>query len=172
MPTMIRAAESTTNQLSGHNVRDVDTVIHYLEPEAAPLTGFITKGMSKKYKAENPKIEWNEKGVVPKATQVNGTATTGDTAVTVDDASIFGVYDTVRIIPTGEELRVSALNTSTNVLTLARAVGSTTAATIPDNADLLIIGNARAEGADKGNPRSYQETTPYNWLLETGALAA
>lgn len=179
MPTMTRAAESTANQLSGHNVRDVDTTLHYLEPDAAPLTAFMTQGMKKKYAAKNPQFEWQEKGIVPKADQAAATAVTAATTITVDNAAYFGVFDIVRAVPTGEVFRVTAVDTSTDVLTISRAVGSTTAAQIADNADLLIIGNARAEGADKGNPRSYQETVPFNYTQifqhefgETGTQSA
>lgn len=159
---MIRAHETTKNVPSSHNVRDVAKGIQYLDPDAAPLTNFTTEAGKRKRSAANPKIEWNEKGLAPKADQKNGAATTGETAVTVDNGTYFGVNDIVKVVPTGEVFRVTAV--SSNTLTVARAVGSTTAATIADNADLLIIGNAFAEGAAKPAVRSHQETTPYNYL--------
>lgn len=163
MPTMIRAHETTKNVPSTHNVRDVSKGIQYLDPDAAPLINFSTEGAKRKKVARNPKFEWNEKGLPPKADQVNGAATTGETSVTVDNGAYFGVNDIVKVEPTGEVFRVTAVNTSTNVLTVSRAVGSTTAATIANNADVLIVGNAFAEGAAKPAVRSHQETTPYNY---------
>jgi len=51
----------------------------------------------------------------------------------------------------------------TNTLTVTRSVGPTVAAAINDNDDLQIIGNAYAEGAGAGAPKSHQETYPYNY---------
>lgn len=158
---MIRAHETTKNVPSTHNVRDVAKGIQYLDPDAAPLINFSTEAGKRKKVARNPKFEWNEKGLPPKADQKNGAATTDETAVTVDNGTYFGVNDLVKVVPTGEVFRVTAV--SSNTLTVARAVGSTTSATIADNADLLIIGNAFAEGAAKPAVRSHQETTPYNY---------
>lgn len=161
MPTMIRAHESTKNVPSGRNVRDVSKGIQYLDPDAAPLINFSTEGARRKKVARNPKFEWNEKGLPPKADQVNGASTTGQTTVIVDNGTYFGINDLVKVEPTGEVFRVSSI--STNTLTVSRAVGSTTAATIANDADVLIIGNAFAEGAAKPAVRSHQETTPYNY---------
>lgn len=80
----------------------------------------------------------------------------------MDNAAYFAANDLVRVVPTGEVMRVSAFSTGNNTITVSRAVGSTTAATIANNADLVIIGTAWAEGASAGTPRSHQETQPYN----------
>lgn len=163
MPTMIRAHESTKNIPSGRNVRDVSKGIQYLDPDATPLINFSTEGARRKKVARNPKFEWNEKGLPPKSDQVNGAVTNAATSIVVDNASYFGLNDLVKVPPTGEVFRVTAVTTGTNTLTVSRAVGSTTAAAIADNADLLIIGNAFAEGAAKPAVRSHQETTPFNY---------
>lgn len=160
---MIRAHESTTNVLSGHNVRDVEKGIHWLDPDAAPLTAIITRAATRKYAAKNPKFEWNEKGNAPKADLVSGAITTGETALVVDNPSYFGVNDIVKVGATGELLRVTAVSTGNSTLTVTRSVGPTTASTIANDANLLIVGNAWAEGAAKGTPRSHQETTPFNY---------
>lgn len=160
---MIRAHESTGNVLSGHNVRDVEKGIHWLDPDAAPLTAIITRAATRKYTAKNPKFEWNEKGNAPKADLVSGAITTGETALVVDNPSYFGVNDVLKVGATGELLRATAVSTGNSTITVTRSVGPTAAATIADNANVLIVGNAWAEGAAKGVPRSHQETTPYNY---------
>jgi hypothetical protein len=160
---MIRAHESTKNISSSRNVRDVSKGIHYLDPDAAPLTAVMTKAATRKKVARNPKFEWAEKGLPPKTDLVNGAVTTGTTALVVDNAAYFGVNDVVKHETTGEIMRVTAINTGTNTLTVSRGVGSTVATNIADNADLTIIGNAHAEGSAKPAVRSHQETFPYNY---------
>lgn len=160
--TMIRANETSANIPSGRNVRDVSRMIHYLDPDFSVLTGFITKGATRKRTVRNKKFEWNEKSLNPTASQVSGAHTTGDTAIVVDNAAYFAANDVVRVIPTGELMRVSAFSTGNNTITVSRAVGSTTAATLADNADIWIVGTAWAEGSAKGTSRSHQETQPYN----------
>lgn len=161
---LIRAHESTLNTPSGRNKMDIEQGIHWLDPDAAPLTGVITRAATRKKVATNPQFKWNEKGNAPKADQVNGAiANGGVTAIVVDNADFFGVYDLVKVPSTGEIFRVTAVNTGTQTLTVSRGVGATAAAAIADNATLRIIGNAWAEGAPKGTPRSHVESTPYNY---------
>lgn len=160
--TMIRANESTANISSSRNVRDVSSVIHYLDADLSPLLGFMTKGAKRKKTAHNKKVEWPEKNLNPTASQVSGAHTTGDTAITVDNASYFAANDVVKVGTTGELMRVSAYSTGNNTITVSRAVGSTTAATLADNVDLLIVGTAWPEGSAKGTSRTHAETYPYN----------
>lgn len=162
--TMIRAHESTLNVPSGRNKLDIEQGIHWLDPDAAPLTGVITKAATRKKVATNPDFKWNEKGNAPKADLVNGAILDGvDNTIVVDNGAYFGVYDLVKVPSTGEIFRVTGVDTGTNTLTVTRGVGATPAAAIADNASLRIVGNAWAEGAPKGTPRSHTESTPYNY---------
>lgn len=164
MATMIRTAESTGNVPSGRNKRDVSEVLHYLNPEAAPLTAFITQGIKKKRVARAPKIEWQEKGDVPKASTATAAALATAGTITVADPQHFKVFDVTRVARTGEVLYVTAVNTGTSTLTVTRSVGDTAAAAINNGDDLIIIGSAKPEGANVGTPHSYVETTPYNFI--------
>jgi hypothetical protein len=164
MATMIRTAESTGNVPSGRNKRDVAEILHYLNPEAAPLTAFITQGIRRKQVARAPKFEWQEKGDLPKASTATAESLAADTTINVADPQHFKVYDVVRAAPTGEVLYVTAVDTGASVITVTRSVGDTAAATIASGDDLIIIGSAKPEGANVGTPHSYVETTPYNFI--------
>ena len=77
---------------------------------------------------------------------LNGSITSTQTTVTVDDGTDFKVGDVLLV--DSEYLVVSNVNTGTNVLTVyARNYGGTQA-THADNAVIAIIGMARLEGAE------------------------
>lgn len=162
--TVIRARESTTNVLSNVVERYVDKEIHRLTPDAAPLTVLMRQLRSKSIDSQKP--EWYEKGLPARWDQVNNGAGYADnaTSVVVDNAAYFSVNDTVNVPRTGEKVRVTAVNTSTNTLTIVRSVGSTAAAALVDNDDLQILGPAFAEGAALGAEKSHQPTNVYNYM--------
>lgn len=158
--TVIRAAESTENIPSGRRVRDVVNELSRLDPDIAPLTQILQ--LSRSASAQDPKFEWGEKDLEARWDAVNGTTGTG-TSIVVDNSEYFSVYDVVQVVRTGELIRVTAVTTSTDTLTVARGVGSTSTAAVADNDDLLIVGNAYPEGSLSGTPKSHTETMPYNY---------
>lgn len=87
-------------------------------------------------------------------TQIDNTAgyNTSATELAVEDASLFAPHDLVKVARTGEIMRVTAVNLSTNVLTVARAVTrhnttGTAAAAILDEDWLVRLGNAMQENS-------------------------
>ena len=72
----------------------------------------------------------------------------GATTIPVADASIFQTGDTFEVLVSGtyEEIKVTGINLSTNVLTVTRAYAGTTAQTIPDTTTVQLISNARTGG--------------------------
>jgi hypothetical protein len=161
--TVTRGPESTASVSSATQERYVEKEIARLTPDAAPLV-VMTRSLKKK-SIDHFKPEWFEKDLPARWDQVNNGAgyASGATSVVVDNASYFSVADIINVPRTAEKMRVSAVNTDTGALTLARGVGSTAAAALVDNDDLQIIGNAYAEGADRGIPKSHQPTNPYNY---------
>lgn len=165
--TIVRARESTENANSANRrVRDVESRIHYLDPDAAPFTLILSKAQKQTVSA--PKFEWMEKELPPAWDQVNNGAgyTAGDTAIVVDNAAYFSVGDVVKVARTGENLRVSAVTTGTNTITVERSVGDasgTNAAALVDNDDLVIIGSAYAEGSPLGLEKSHIEAFKHNY---------
>lgn len=161
--TVIRARESTENIPSARRVRDVESKLAYLDPDAAPFTLILQKG--RKGTVSNPKFEWIEKDLPARWSQLNmgAGATAAATDLVVDYSRYFSVGDIVNVIRTGEKFRVSAVTTATETLTVIRGVGSTAAAALLDNDDLQIIGNAYAEGAGLGAEKSNVEAYKFNY---------
>lgn len=171
--TVIRARESTENTPANRRVREVGDRLAYLDPDAAPFTLLLQKGRKKS--VSNAKFEWMEKELPARWDQVNmaadpdgaGPLTTGATAaataIVVDNARYFSVGDIINVVRTGEKMRVSAIDTGTQTLTVNRAVGSTAAAPLADNDDLQIIGNAYAEGSPLGLEKSHIEDYLFNY---------
>lgn len=160
--TMIRGAEATDTIPSARRVRDVDKRIAYVDPDSAPFIQVISRANKKV--AVNSKFEWIEKELHSRWDQINNGAgyTAGATAVVVDNPKYFSVGDVAEVTRTGEKVRVTAITDGTSTLTVSRGVGATAAAAIVDNDDLLIVGNAYAEGATSGTPKSHVESYPYN----------
>lgn len=118
---------------------------------------------------KNFKYEWAEDTFRSTQTQVNngGGYNSSDTSIVVDDATLFAVNDIVDAVATGEILLVTAVNTGTNTLTVVRSWGATAAASIADNAYLLIVGNAFPEaGAYQFSPET-TESIVYNYLQDS-----
>ena len=161
---MIRAAESTENIPSARRVRDVVKDLKYLDPDIAPLIQILQQANSAS--TSNSKFEWFEKDLPARWDAVNGTTGTG-TSVVVNNSEYFSVGDIVEVPRTHEKMRVTVVTTSTDTLTVVRAVGSTTVASLTSADDLLIVGNAYAEGSLAGNPKSHAETNPYNYTQIT-----
>lgn len=77
-------------------------------------------------------------------------ADTTETALTVDDASNVQVHSILRVDTTGELLWVSAVNRTTNVITVTRGFGDggVAAAAIALNAPFTLVGFANLSGDD------------------------
>jgi len=86
---------------------------------------------------------------------------TAATALTVDNGSYFQVGDLVRPADSAEVMLVTAI--ATNVLTVTRAYGGTTAHALADNMKLTILGNAALEGAAAAPARFTSRTRKSNY---------
>lgn len=107
--------------------------------------------------------EWLEDTYADVADAVNTTALTSDstlTGITVDNGALFHVGDVILI--DSEYCWVSAVNTSTNVLTVTRG-WSGTQATHANDSVVTIVGQARLEGADASDSPFTEPTTGYNY---------
>lgn len=88
-----------------------------------------------------------------------------DTALVVDNgqAARCPTGTILKVLRTGEMLRVTALNNSTHTLTVTRGVGGTTAAAILDNEEIAILSHAAAEGATSPESVSSEPTLKTNY---------
>ena len=108
------------------------------------------------------KAEWGWGSVDPYSTTITEAITdTGATTITVADASYFQVGD--RALIGSEEIRVTAVNEDTNVLTVSRGFAGTTAATALDNATVYILGPAVVESADDADSPFTQGEVDFNY---------
>jgi hypothetical protein len=98
-----------------------------------------------KLKAVNTEFSWFEDDLLGNYTQANGGETTTSTGVTVDDGNMFQEGDIVMNETSGETMLITTVNSATE-LTVTRSYGTTSAATIADNAYIYKLGSAMQEG--------------------------
>lgn len=185
-PTHIIGTRTTGNIETTQRVPDVDNKIYILEPNASPITAFLTqigkigdgggnfKGQALQtrnvFNPEFTEFEDAYSGVWAKINNAAGYLA-GDTDIVVDTpgAAIFTKYDLVKNMRTNEIVRVTAVNYTTNTLTVSRAVGATAAAAINDNDDLMIIASSFEEGAKSGdsNTTKLVPVTNYTQIFKT-----
>lgn len=141
---------------------DMGEAILDLQPNINPLLVF-SKKLNKK-KAVNSDFYWMEDEPMPRFDRINNAAgyTAGDTSLVVDTATTFNVQDTVFVPRTSEMLRVTAVNTGTNTLTVVRGVGSTAAA-LNDNDELIVVGSSFEEGATSREAHTDNPTKKTNY---------
>jgi len=159
---IISGLRTTKNINQDRRVVDMSTKIALLQPSKAPLITLL-KRLSKR-NAINPIFHWLEDDLQARwdaVNQVNETAV--GTAVIVDNADLFSVADIVKVPRTGEVMKVTAVDSATNTLTVVRAYGTTSAALLVDNDPLVIIGNAFKEGSTAGTPKTVSTTTVFNY---------
>lgn len=144
-------------------VIDMSEDIALLQPSAAPLTVLLTR-LRKTRTVTNPKFEWMEDDLLPWIDAINN-ATGYDTAATtlvVDNAQYFAEGDIVHVPRTGENMRVTGKDVTTNTITVVRGWGSTPAA-LQDNDTLLILGPAMQEGGVARKPLIQNPVPKYNF---------
>ncbi|HZZ44813.1 MAG TPA: DUF5309 family protein [Tepidisphaeraceae bacterium] len=109
--------------------------------------------------------EWLEDALLPNSdtiAAVGGSPTT-DTTFTAAHGSRFRVGDQIQMAGSLEVMLVTAINTSTNVLTVARGYGGSGNDVLTVAAGLLIIGNAALEGDDAPATRFTTRTRASNY---------
>ncbi len=185
-PTHIIGTRTTLNIEQSQRIPDVDDKVYILEPGESPLTAFLTqigkigdgggkfRGMAlQKRVVSNPEFTEYEDQYSGVWAQINNGAgyLATDTALVVDNpgASIFTKYDLVKVTRTGEIMRVTSVNYSTNTLTVTRGAGATAAAAIVDNDWLLVIGPAFEEGSVSGdsNTTKLVKVTNFTQIFKT-----
>lgn len=135
-------------------VEDVSDIIGIVSPHETPLLDHLGDA---KRAAISTVHEWIEDTLLPNTGRINqatfNPSPTTATAIIVDDAARFRPGDLVRPGAAAEVMLVVAVNTATNVLTVTRGYGATTAATLADDTTLHILGNAALEGDDAPDAR-------------------
>jgi hypothetical protein len=100
--------------------------------------------------------EWLEDALLPNTDRINDStfgSAVSDTQFVVEHADRFRPGDQIKIDASTEVMLVTAVDTGTNTLTVARGYGGTTTQALFDDANLLILGNAALEGDDAAAAR-------------------
>lgn len=159
--TNITGVRTTNNILQNRRVVDMAKQIALLDPNEGPLLSFLKLAKNNSRCVYNPKFEWLEDDLMETWSSVTEAHTNAATTIKTADGSIFRVGDIVKVPATGECMLVGAVDA--NNLTVTRGYGSTTAAAINDDAELLIIGSAMAENSNGREIKSTVESNGYNY---------
>jgi hypothetical protein len=159
----IQGLFSTANILAARRKLSTSDKLWLAFADSAKLALFARTISSKN--VTDPKFRWFEQSLPQSYVQVNNATgyAAGNTSIVVDDASPVRAGTVLKAIATGEQLRVTAVNTTTNTITVQRGWGTTAAASIADNAILSIIGDANAEGASLPEAITREPVEKYNY---------
>jgi len=181
MPNIIgtRGTSSFGASGTGERMYDVSSHVFLLDPGNNALLTMLTnigkvsdgvtwKGSPLKKKAViDPVFKEFEDSFGASKTQLDGAiSATSTTSIKVDDASIFTPNDiAIAVHSTGaeEQMLVTAVNTSTQTLTVTRGFGTSALSSIADNSYIYIIGNASEEGASTPTSNATAKTTQTNY---------
>lgn len=138
----IQGLFSSANILSSRRKYSTSDILWLAYPEYATVAFFARNLKSKP--VSDSKFRWFEQSLPQSYVQVNNVTgyTATDTNIVVDDAKPVRAGTVLKNITTGEQIRVTASDTSTNTLTVQRGWGTTAAAAIADNEVLVIVGDA------------------------------
>lgn len=143
----------------------VKDIINLLEPDSAPLVVLLSMLRSE---FGGPEFNWMEDVLLPKNTLTTAGSSAADTTidVTAGEGNYFRAGDLVKVIRTGEVVRVTSV--AANVLTVTRAFAGA-AAVINSGDELFHVGFAAAENAGAGNLIQTQVTkvTNYTQIFRT-----
>ncbi|HHW41263.1 MAG TPA: DUF5309 domain-containing protein [Syntrophomonadaceae bacterium] len=142
---------------------DVSREIALLQPSASPFTVILLR--ARKLTTRTAEFDWWEDQIDAYWTQINNATgyTAGDVNLVVDDATIFKPKDVVKNSRTGEVMFVTAVNTTTNTITVTRGYGTTPATAMNDNDWLVRLGNAMEENSKAPESKLTQPTKKVNY---------
>ena len=130
---------------------DVSDLVGIISPFETPLLNELGEPL---YSATSTHHEWLEDSLLPNKDAINDAVFTDpltDTSFDVDNGSRFQVGDQIQVEGSEELMLVTGI--SSDVLTVVRGYGGTTAESLADNQVINILGNAALEGADKPSAR-------------------
>ncbi len=135
-------------------VEDVSDIIGIVSPFETPLLDHLGDA---KRSALSTVHEWIEDSLLPNKGMINQSSFSPDpesaVGIIVDDVSVFRVGDLVRPGGTGEVMLVTSVDSGGSFIGVVRGYGATTAATLADNMELHVLGNAALEGDDAPDAR-------------------
>jgi hypothetical protein len=171
--TIVQGNISTEEQLGpsaatvaeGEKIVDMDEKIRVLRPDESQFTTMTSRTPSNT--ATREKVNWLEEEDFPRIVSNVGAQLSTDTTITVvaGQGKIVMANDLLRNMRTGEGVRVSLV--ATDVVTIARGVGSVAAAAVNASDAWLVVGDAQPQGSDFPSPRYLQRVLGFNYTQIT-----
>lgn len=141
--TVIRGRHTNANYPSNTGLDVIDGRIIRLLGIKAPTMNLIGAPDGKLGMEEtDDKFRWRTQDPQPNYLTVNGSHTSGDTTVLVDEADLAQIGQYLYDQGSGEMLRITNIDSSTNYITVERGVNGTSAAAISDNDNLHLMPQA------------------------------
>lgn len=169
------AGEGIPGPIPGRLVRDLDTAIHYLEPDQTSFYSFLTAITGKETK--NVKFEWLEKEHMTRRCDIAaggpytwiafGAVAKVDIPVAATSLPLFQNYSVIWFPRTGHLGEVIDINVALSQITLRGAaayIGATEDDTATDSESMIeLAGTSFPEHSGRGEMTSTQATNPWNY---------
>jgi len=147
--------------LQNERVIDMDDTIAMLDPDTSQFTTILMR--IARETAYSTKVEWLEDELMPRLSSVaSGGASDGaNIVVAAGEGAYFRAGDIVRNARTGQAVRVTSVSTDTLSVTIHLGRVAFAAASASDQ--LLIVGNAAAQGAGLGTEKQTKRVAQFNY---------
>lgn len=147
--------------LQNERVIDMEDTFTMLDPDTSQFTTILMR--IARSTALSTKVEWMEDELMPRLSSVaSGGATNGaNIVVAAGEGAYFRVGDIVRNAKTGVAVRITTVATDT--LTPTNALGRVSFAAHTAGDQLLIVGNAAAQGAGLGTEKQTKRVAQFNY---------
>ena len=159
--TILSGSVDDQDILSNERVVEMDPVIRMLDPDTSQFTTILMK-LSRR-EVSSTKVEWLEDQLFPRLSAVvsGGASDSATIVVTTGQGSYFRAGDIVRNAKTGVAFRV--VSVATDTITPSAALGAVSFAAHTAADQLVIIGNASAQGATLGTRKVTKRVAQYNY---------
>jgi hypothetical protein len=154
---LVDTADPTSNQLK----IDMREKIAELDKDTTQFSTMLMKLPEER--AKSFKVEWLNDEFLPTISGLSASAESTDTnfTLTASEGAYFKAGDIVRIIDTGEPVRVTGVAASS--ITVVRAIDGSTAASATSIAKLLIVGGSNEQGATAPTALITKTATNFNY---------
>jgi len=160
---VVTGLEDDQDILQNERVIDMDEDIAMLDPDVSQFTTMLMR--VSRSPAQSTKTEWLEDELFPRLSSVaSGGATNGaNIVVAAGEGAYFRVNDIVRNARTGVAVRITVVSVDT--LTPTNAIGRVAFAAHAASDQLLITGNASAQGATLGTRKITKRVAQFNYTM-------
>lgn len=163
--TIISGLLATNDPLSTQLVIDAVPTIRMLDPDTSQFDTMLSDSRISKDKLDSYIKEWWEDRLIPRVVSLAASATSAATTLTTatGEAAYAKTGDILRVVQTGEGVRVTASDGSTS-LTVVRGWGGTTAATAASGSNtMIIVQGSNEQGARRPKELVTQHARNYNY---------